>query len=499
MRRLLVTAALVLTTCGSDNGVDQCMKMPPPPACMQTCNPNASNNTCPAGFYCTIAGHCGADCTQGGSECAQGDHCSANGKCVGGNNCTGQSCQLVNCTSMGKPDTSVSGTVFAPNGTLPLYGIIVYAPNVDPGPLPSGAVCSRCADALPGGLIVKTQTDEAGNFKLSGIPAGANVRVVITSGKWRRQLMLPMVQQCADNPLPAAMTSLPKNKSEGDMPQIAISTGSADALECLVRKLGIDEAEITTSAQGGRIHLYTDSGAGMGEGTNSFQSGGNFTDSAMLWGDTNKMKQYDIMILSCEGAQHPETKPQGAMDALKAYADFGGRVFLSHWHNVWIEGSTQGGGNQAPAVWPAIATWNNSMTTFSSPPDTIDEANNPKGQSFATWMVNVMGSPMRDQIPIMMGKQTATAVDNAKAERWVYWDNGGTQYPQNFQFTTPNEQPPDNRCGKVVFSDMHVASGSMSAPGTPYPMGCSTAPLTPQEKALAFMFFDISSCVNRVP
>src|SRR5262249_13462911 len=115
------------------------------------------------------------------------------------------------------------------------------------------------------------------------------------------------------------------------------------------------------------------------------------------------------------------------------------------------------------------------------------------------WMVNVGGSPMRDQIPIMMGKQTATAVDNAKAERWVYWDNGGMQYPQDFQFTTPNEMPIDQRCGKVVFSDMHVASGSMSAPGTPYPSGCSTADLTPQEKALAFMFFDISSCVSRVP
>src|SRR5262249_34108072 len=154
-----------------------------------------------------------------------------------------------------------------------------------------------------------------------------------------------------------------------------------------------------------------------------------------------------------------------------------------------------GGGSQAPAVWTRIAQWNNSSTTFSNPPDTIDEVHNPKGSSFATWMVNVMGSPQRDQIPIMMGKQTCTGVGNAKAERWVYWNNG-QEYPQNFQFTTPNEMPLDQRCGKVVFSDMHVASGSTSAPGMPYPGGCSSAPLTPQEKALAFMFFDISSCVN---
>jgi hypothetical protein len=457
-------------------------------------------NTCPAGFHCeTTTNHCGAECTPGGGECAQGDKCTNDGRCVSGNTCTGLECQVVDCAKMGMPPTSLSGTVFAPNGTLPLFGINVYTPSIDPGPLPAGAVCSRCGDNLPGGPITMTSTDEAGNFKLMGVPAGANVRLVIQTGKWRKQIMLPMVQQCTDNPVPMAETRLPKNKSEGDLPLIGITTGSADALECLVRKLGVDDAEIKTDGGGGSIHLYTDGGSGMGQGTNSFQSGGMFADANTLWSDANKMKAYDILIFSCEGGQHPETKSQGAMDAVKAYADLGGRIFMSHWHNIWIEGSTQGGGNQKPAVWPTVATWNNSMTTFSTPPDLIDEANNPKGRSFATWMLNVMGSTTRDQIDIMMGKQTATGVDNAKAERWVYWENGGMQYPQNFQFTTPNEMPVQQRCGKVVFSDMHVASGSNSAPGMPYPSGCSSAPLTPQEKALAFMFFDIASCVSVIP
>ena len=145
-----------------------------------------------------------------------------------------------------------------------------------------------------------------------------------------------------------------------------------------------------------------------------------------------------------------------------------------------------------------IATWNNNNTTFSTPPDTIDETNNPKGTAFADWMVNVGGSTVRTQIEIgnSTGKNTCEAVDNSKAERWVFWNNGGREYPQMFQFTTPNEAAAEQRCGKVVFSDMHVSGDSDSSPGTPFPGDCASSALTPQEKALAFMFFDIASCVG---
>jgi hypothetical protein len=409
------------------------------------------------------------------------------------NNCVGLECQVVDCAKDGKPPTTLTGTVFAPNGTLPLYGVNVYVPRDTPlPPFTEGAQCSRCGDSLPGSPIAVVKTDEAGKFRLENLPAGDNIPLVITSGKWRRQLTVPRVDACNEAALPAADTRLPKNKTEGDIPKIALTTGDADKLECLIRKMGIDDSEVTTDAGTGRVHFY------RGDGLSSITGSGSLKAATTLWSDAAKLKEYDIVFFSCEGNQNPATKPQASMDAVKAYADLGGRVFASHWHNIWIEGATQGGNGQRPAVWTEVATWTNAGNTTNPTINLIDEdeTHNKKGKSFAEWMVNVGGSTVRGEIPLVIdtGKTTVNQVKPDRGERWTYLKGQGGA-TQNFQFTTPNEALPEARCGKVVFSDMHVG-GNNTDVSIPYPSACSLTPLTPQEKALAFMFFDIASCVG---
>ena len=70
---------------------------------------------------------------------------------------------------------------------------------------------------------------------------------------------------------------------------------------------------------------------------------------------------------------------------------------------------------------------------------------------------------------------------------------------------TPVGTPEANQCGKAVFTDIHIkqsvstisgAGGDDSDPGKPFPSGCKTNLMTPQAKALEFLFFDLSACVQ---
>src|SRR4051812_38777906 len=62
--------------------------------------------------------------------------------------CVGLQCMQVTCPGGGT--TSLSGTVYAPNGTLPLYNAIVYVPNSPVDAFIPGAQCDQCDEELSG-------------------------------------------------------------------------------------------------------------------------------------------------------------------------------------------------------------------------------------------------------------------------------------------------------------------------------------------------------------
>ncbi len=426
-----------------------------------------------------------------------------------GTRCTGLQCQVQNCQGKGTGTTSLSGEVNIPAGNLPLYNATVYVPNAAVADITDGPSCDRCDDALSGSPVTLAHTDVTGHFTLKDVPVGKDIPLVISVGKWRRQITIPEVPACIDTPLDPVATRLPKNQAEGHLPRIALTTGGFDAIECLLRKLGIDPMEFTPEADGGRVNLFTGHG-----GTDAYDKrlnhGAPFTvasdtsgKSDGWWSNLSNLKKYDILVLSCEGHQFLEEKSASARAALQSFIDLGGRAFASHWHNAWIQGG--------PAPLSTVATFysQDQSQNFSSADTTIDQSFD-KGQALATWLHNVGGSPQLGSLTIKNARNTVHSIDGSLTQRFVYYNDpnrGGAAEAQYFTFNAPVGAAAGAQCGRMVFTDMHVSGNDANAPDPkldisnpqhPFPNGCVTTELSAQEKALIFLLFDLSGCVQPI-
>ena len=373
--------------------------------------------------------------------------------------------------------TTLRGKVYDPAGANPLYNVIVYVPSGLPdAELPpladsttSGISCEACSGMVLNPLAV-TLTDTTGGFELKDVPVGDAIPVVIQVGKWRRRIEVAIPNACEDNSVPDKALKLPAKGSEGDMPQIAVATGSADSLECLLRGIGIDDSEFVLGhTSGGHVHVFNG-------------SGGRFIGAPPagdLWGDAATMKKYDLTLLSCEGNANVGGKSE--LVALPEYLDAGGRVFATHYHYVWF--------SQSPSTdLRTIATFSSSSGATEHGAHSVNMSF-PKGEAFGRWLAGVGTSPLGT---VTLNNIRNSVVDlNLPAVPWITSISGRPRY---FSFNTPLKAPADQQCGRAVFSDIHLTD----AGGQRVIADCklTSGSLNEQQKALEFFLFDLSACIT---
>jgi hypothetical protein len=176
-------------------------------------------------------------------------------------------------------------------------------------------------------------------------------------------------------------------------------------------------------------------------------------------------------------------------------------VFGSHYHYYWLQ--------NGPSPWPSIAQWNADLI---APATTGQQATEsivtsfPKGQTMAQWLMNVGGSTTYGQLSVVQPRDSVKdgTFNSSLATQWIHvanqqWGDYTTgtyvninDVPQYFSFNAPINAQPKDQCGRFVFSDIHVSTGDK---GSTFPTECKSTGMTPQEKALEFMFFDLSSPV----
>jgi len=477
-------------------------------------DPNCVAKGCTAangGQYCgTIGDGCGRSLNCG-TTCPNAGVCGANNTpnvCPGtGTGCTGIQCNVkTDCANAAK--TTVTGTVYDPAAINPIYNALVYIPNAPLDPVPTGASCDQCTATASGKPIANALTDVNGKFTLTGVPGGTNIPLVIQVGKWRRQVTIPTVTNCVVNTTTDKTLRLPRTQAEGNIPRIALTTGGSDSIECLLRRIGIADSEFTTDSGNGRVHLYyggdLSGPSGGGSGTSSFNGGATFTSAATLWSNATKMAGYDIHMYSCEGGQYTSNKDPYRTN-VEAYMNNGGRVFLSHLHFNWLRFAID-------ANLKGTATYIGAGDKLQVPATGIVNTSFPKGVALADWLMLTGASTVRTQLQIYAGQQSVTAV-NPPTQAWITVpvntnDSNNPQRPaiQYLSFNTPVPAAETAKCGRVVLTDLHenakvtladgtVTGGDNSDPSKPFPTECGATPLSPQGKALEFLFFDLSSCI----
>ena len=432
---------------------------------------------------------------------------------------------MCNVACSGNATTTISGKVYDPAGRNPLYNIAVYVPQKALLPLPKGVPTGTdacdCSALYKSGGVVSTATAVDGTFKLTNAPVGSDVPLVLQVGKWRRLFHLN-VTACQDNPQPDKTlllpSSVPANDTDTNIPDIAVSTGKADSLECLMTRIGLPSSEYVAGAGGsGHIHVFAGGlnpgvpNDGLGHAEQPGMAGAP-TSWTGLWASASQMMPYDILLLSCEAGETYMANPP----ALEQYLNAGGRAFASHYHYAWFSGPIGSGQNySAPADWGTnLATWHVvNMNTAVGPiggtiVQTLNSTNQPfvKGQKLDQWLglVNALGKNgvPAGQLSIYDPRQNAqVGPSNTPSQSWI----DSAPWTMYFSLDTPVNAPaspdggPPNYCGRAVISDLHADGDPITtdtvSPQAVRPGGCFTGELSPQEKALEFMLFDLSACV----
>jgi len=449
--------------------------------------------------------------------------------------CTGIACQQTCAT------TSVKGKVYDPAGVNPLYNVFVYVPNAPLQALQSGPTCTQCQAPASGDPIASTTTASDGTFTLTNVPSGTDIPIVLQLGKWRRHLTLPSVTSCGTTTPVDGFFRLPRKQAEtspdDNIPLIAFTTG-CDGAECFFSgRIGIDLSEFTGPTGTGRVHVYKSSND-VGQ---TFPGGAG--DAATLWSTLSEWMKYDIVFDACECLPYDRG---GAGSTDIGYANFlsylnaGGRAFTTHYFYNFFADETQcdgagGGGGfgssycYGQAALPTIGTWEGN-TNQSFAPDTpncpqdaqlnSDPSGNggscltidtaiPKGVAFAQWYkannskLTYGGSEAYGYVGLTdiredMGPLASSIVTAGTATPWLYAGDlaSGTYDAYYFSFNTPVNIPVAKQCGRAIFSDVHLDD----APQGEFPSYCPGVPNAsdhaPNELALEFLFFDLSSCVQ---
>ena len=369
-------------------------------------------------------------------------------------------------------------------------------------PLPTGLGCELCRDPVVGRAVASTVTDLEGSFALRGTPAGATIPVVVQKGRFRRLYQVP-ISACQDQQIATdgGKLALPRRRSEGDLPQMAVAAGDHDAIECVLRDLGLDPSEFSGADGAAAVHLYDNQTPGMPT------LPGQLALPALL-SDRERLLRYHLVFLNCSGTAYSQlllADPQVRRN-LRDYVAAGGRLYATDWSYDFIQ--------QIPELAPflcfedgqdcAITTPHGFHAAIAhggddAPLQASVDLSSAGGRALAAWLARLPSPVAADKVPItdllpgwVLIRQIAAAQSLFPSTVWLQSEVRGLRRPLTVTF----DYPPQAVCGRVLFSSAHTRD---RLPQKVFPSYCPLGGgALVQEQILEFLLFNLSDCVGTI-
>ncbi len=192
------------------------------------------------------------------------------------------------------------------------------------------------------------------------------------------------------------------------------------------------------------------------------------------------------------------TAPAGAIQLSLWYENFCPDSITYDWALVTLKDNTSGVTSTLVNTCATSASWTNVTAPVTA------------GHSYTLTLANhddnYAGDPtytLFDDVAFVGGtcasKSCSTSADCPASAQGSFCNNAGTCLPPHdyeplMTFNVPIGAA--TQCGRVVYSDFHVSASSTNGLYSTFPEECISGALSPQEKALEYMLFDLTSCLT---
>lgn len=386
-------------------------------------------------------------------------------------------------------ESTITGTVLAPNGADPVPGATVFVPSQVPELFAPEVKCEACGSLGTGYNFWTTTSGSDGTFVLTGVCPGPR-SLVLQNGRFRRFLNLNVPEK-GSLALTADQSRLPVRTAEKQpidaIPRIAVVTGDYDKMECVLHKMGV-----------AKFDLF--------EGASTLVSPNKLPPFSALLGDLDAMKRYNIIFINCtNNTFEDQLKNKAIRDNIIAYVRAGGRLYVTDWSYDWIEqiedlakfidfepgpsgdtpekqneGAIGEGGLEVDGLIKdsKLADW---LGNFPGVLQTTGGQPSAKIEHFlAQWVImHKLGKDVKLWVEGKVSSGLGGNINNAIR-------------PLTVTFNFKN-------CGKILFSSYHTEGRDDESPVFPkaFPQYCGSS-ASPQDRILEYLIFDIASCIKPI-